>query len=334
VAIKIRVHDRCLVRHQDCKRIFGGSRTCFVACPNSEEIALELEIIRQKLREANIEPYIAVDQRDFQKDIFCEKICTKIIESLFCIVVLNDVTDIGDNIRKPNANVYYEYGLMTAFQKKIVPIQLAGHTLAFNIQSLDTLKYNHKEFPRQIEEAIRMTLLDLEAEQSEKEEKIPEGNVEWTLDFMGLIRADDRYRFRNERVLSSASLGFHAFHRPRDGRLFYVGIFKAEDTEQDMLLRAKMLTLRIKNYCDQMDNELAEMREPTGARPRSMIDERMTEIGRLKNQFLEATILVIKKNLASAIKFSKMYQKSVKNLEFSLALEVLDDTKIKKILES
>jgi len=334
MAIKIRVHDRCLVRHQDCRRIFGGSRTCFVACPNSEEIALELEIVRQKLREANIEPYVAVDQRDFQKDIFCEKIYTKIIESLFCIVILNDLTDVADNVRKPNANVYYEYGLMTAFQKRIVPVQLAGHSLAFNIQSLDTLKYSHKDFPRQIEEAVRMTLLDMDADQTEKEEKVPEGNVEWTLDLMGLVRADDRYRLRHERVLSSASLGFQPFHRPRDGRLFYVGIFKVEDSEQDLLLRAKMLTLRIKNYCDQMSNELAEMRDSMGVRPRPMVDERMAELERLKVQLSEATLLVIKKNLASAAKFGKTYQRSVKDLDFTLSIEVLDDTKIKKLLES
>jgi len=42
MALSIKANDKCLVRHQDCKRIFGGSRTCFVACPNSEEIALEL----------------------------------------------------------------------------------------------------------------------------------------------------------------------------------------------------------------------------------------------------------------------------------------------------
>ena len=116
----IRVNQKCLVRHQDCKRIFEGSRICFVASPSSDEVALELEIIQQKLREANIEPYIAVEQREFQKDIFCEKICSKIIESQFCIVFLNDVADKADSIRKPNANVYYEYGLMTAFGKKIV----------------------------------------------------------------------------------------------------------------------------------------------------------------------------------------------------------------------
>jgi len=141
----ININRDCIVRHQDCKRIFGGSRICFVASPSSEEVALELEIIKQKLREMNIEPYIAVEQREFQKDIFCEKICSKIIESLFCIVILNDVED-ENGVRKPNANVYYEYGLMTAFKKKIIPIQLEGQKLAFNIQSLDTLKYTRKDF--------------------------------------------------------------------------------------------------------------------------------------------------------------------------------------------
>ena len=85
--------------------------------------------------QAHIEPYIAVEQRAFQKDIFCEKICSKIIESQFCIVFLNDVIDEVDRVRKPNANVYYEYGLMTAFGKKIIPIQLEGQSLAFNPSS-------------------------------------------------------------------------------------------------------------------------------------------------------------------------------------------------------
>ncbi len=334
MTIKIRVQGRCLVRHQDCRRIFGGSRTCFVACPNSEEIALELEILRQKLREAKIEPYIAVDQRDFQKDIFCEKICTKIIESLFCIVILNDVKDSSDSVRKPNPNVYYEYGLMTAFQKKIIPVQFVGHSLAFNIQSLDTLKYTQKDFPRQIEEAIRMTLLDLDADQSQKEERVSESNFEWALDLMGLVRADDRYRLRHERILSNASLGFQAFNRPRDGRLFYVGIFGIEDTEPDVLLRAKMLTLRIKNYCDQIRNELAELRDSSGTRPRPMVDDRINELERLRGQFSQATLIIIKKDLVSEAKFSEAYKKSVEEINFPLHLEALDDRSIKKLLES
>lgn len=332
MAISIKVNDRCLVRHQDCKRIFGGSRTCFVACPNSEEIALELEIIRQKLREANVEPYIAVDQREFQKDIFCEKICTKVIESLFCIVILNDVTDAIDSVRKPNANVYYEYGLMTAFRKRIIPVQSMGHSLAFNIQSLDTLKYTRKDFSTQIEEAIRMTLLDIEADHSNKDEVTTEGNVEWILDLMGLVRADERYRFKHERVLMSRSLGFQPYFQPKTGLLFYVGIFDHSENERDVLLRTKMLTLRIKNYCQQIENDLSDMRQSGEARPRSFAEERIADTEKLMTHLAEATMLVIKKNLTSPTKFTKAYEKAIKDLDFKLALDVLDDKKIKKLL--
>jgi len=333
MAISIKFNDQCLVRHQDCKRIFGGSRTCFVACPNSDEIALELDIIRQKLREANIEPYIAIDQRDFQKDIFCEKICTKIIESLFCIAILNDVTDPNDNTRKPNANVYYEYGLMTAFRKRIIPIQLNRHTLAFNIQSLDTLKYTHKDFSSQIEEAIRMTLLDMEADQSNKDEVAAEDNVEWTLDIMGLVRAEERFRFKHERVLMSRSLGFSPYIKPENGGLFYVGIFDPLEAEKEVLLRTKMLTLRIKNYCQQLQKDLSDMEQVLMVRPRrSYVDEKHTETAKIISDLSEASILVIKKNLTSLSKFTKAYEKAVKDLGFRLSLEVLDDKKIKKLL--
>lgn len=333
MALPIKINEKCLVRHQDCKRIFSGSRICFVACPNSEEIALELEIIRQKLREVNIEPYIAIDQREFQKDIYCEKICTKIIESQFCIVILNDSEDPKDKVRKPNANVYYEYGLMTAFRKNIIPIQLLSQSLAFNIQSLDTLKYNRKDFSPQIEEAIKMTMLSLEDEQKAKDSTIEESKVEWTLDLMGLVRADDRYRFRHERVLASKSLGFQPFTRPRDGKLYYVGMFEAEDNDKDLVLRAKMLTLRIKNYCEQMNNELTELRDLELKRSRPFTSERVDDLLRGKSAFTNATILIVKENIDNRDAFLKSYSESVKDLDFSLNIDVLDDEKITELLE-
>ena len=86
---RMRENPNCLIRYQPCKRIFEGSRMCFIATPFSEEVELELAIIKQKLKENNIEPYIAAEEKEYQKDIFCEKICSKIIESLFCFVVLN-----------------------------------------------------------------------------------------------------------------------------------------------------------------------------------------------------------------------------------------------------
>jgi hypothetical protein len=209
-----------------------------------------------------------------------------------------------------------------------------GHSLAFNIQSLDTLKYTRKDFSAQIEEATRMTLLDIEADHSKKDEVMTEGNVEWTLDIMGLVRADERYRFKHERVLMSRSLGFQPYLQPQTGRLFYVGIFDDGEDEQDVLLRSKMLTLRIKNYYQQLENGLSDMRQSGEARPRSFVEERIADTEKLMSHLADANILVIKKNLISPTKFTKAYEKAVKDLNFKLAIDVLDDKKIKKLLRT
>ncbi|HEX38080.1 MAG TPA: hypothetical protein ENG70_04380 [Candidatus Cloacimonetes bacterium] len=153
-----RENQECIVRGKKCESIFGESSTCFIASPDSCEVALELEIIKQKLDAAGIEPYIAVEKQEPQKDIFCEKICSKIIESQFCIVILKEVAE------KPNANVYYEYGLMTAFNKKIIPIRPEGQSLAFNIRNLDTPGYTEENLGTKMEDAIKKMIEEEEAE--------------------------------------------------------------------------------------------------------------------------------------------------------------------------
>ena len=80
-------NEKCFVRKElDCGRYFGVSKTCFIACPNSDEIGMELSIITDKLQKEGIEPFIAVKERVYGEDIFCTKICGKIIESC----VMND----------------------------------------------------------------------------------------------------------------------------------------------------------------------------------------------------------------------------------------------------
>lgn len=333
MAVPFKANEKCIVRHQDCKRIFGGSRTCFIACPNSDEIALELDVIKQKLREANIEPYIAVDERDFQKDIFCEKICTKIIESLFCITILNDVADKIDGKRKPNANVYYEYGLMTAFRKKIIPVQLSTQALAFNIQSLDTLKYSPKDFSSRIEEAIKMMLLSIDEDKNKDDNTAEETNFEWMLDLKGLIKAEGQYRFRYDRVLSNKSLGFEPYLRPKDGRLFYAGIFGPDNNPKDILIRAKMLNLRIQNYCNQIRNDIEEMQPSEGERIRPMNFERISEMEKIIERFSAATILIIKADLLNADKFKASFAKLTEDIELKLDLDVLDTQCMRELLE-
>lgn len=148
---------RCVVRTQNCGRMFASTMSAFVACPGAESVALELEIIKAILERQGLDPYIAIENYDPAKDVFCEKICTRIIESKLCVVLLTDPL-LPNGHRSPNPNVYYEYGLMTAFGKPIIPLQRADHELAFNVQSLDTIKYNNFDLKRLFERVLAGTL--------------------------------------------------------------------------------------------------------------------------------------------------------------------------------
>ena len=124
------INEHCFIRSQSCGRAYGGSRTCFIACPTTDELQLEIEVIKSVLRDNNLEPYVAIENFEPGKDIFCEKICTKIIESQFCSVLLSDVIHVSKDRATPNPNVYYEYGLMVAMHKTIIPLQRQDAPLA------------------------------------------------------------------------------------------------------------------------------------------------------------------------------------------------------------
>ena len=148
----------------------------FIATPAADYVQLELDIIKSKLKSFEVEPFVAVEHRKFGKDVFCEKICGKIIESLFCIVVLNDrAENIGNqSITIPNPNVYYEYGMMTSLNKKIIPLQEKNQTLAFNIQSLDTIKYTKSNFSYEIESAIKSIFIETDQVEEKQKGALPD----------------------------------------------------------------------------------------------------------------------------------------------------------------
>jgi hypothetical protein len=149
-----KMNEQCFVRpDHECGKVFGASKSCFIACPSDDELEPILALISEKLQKSHIEPIIAVKERAYGKDIFCTKICGKIIESKFCLTILNDT--IKDGVNVPNPNVYFEYGLMTALKKYIIPLQKEELKLAFNIQSHDTIKYNPKNLSIELDRAIR-----------------------------------------------------------------------------------------------------------------------------------------------------------------------------------
>lgn len=152
------LNEHCFIRSQYCSRAYGGSRLCFIACPSGDQLQLEIDVIKAVLRDNNIEPYVAVENCEPGKDIFCEKICAKMIESQFCAVLLSDIIYAGKDRATPNPNVYYEYGLMVAMHKTIIPLQRQDAPLAFNIQSLDTLTYNPKTLRGVFQTALKRVL--------------------------------------------------------------------------------------------------------------------------------------------------------------------------------
>lgn len=199
----------CFIRkHHSCGKLFGASKSCFIASPNEDDLEPLLALASEKLMRAGIEPVIAVKERAYGQDIFCTKICGRIIESQFCIAILDDAMTGGVNI--PNPNVYYEYGLMTALRKHIIPLQQETLRLAFNIQSYDTIKYNSKNLSSELDKAIAEAAKTTEPGRSGRHESqgVSERTVLRNLELAGYFAAD-----RDAPIASAVrDTGFRAFY--------------------------------------------------------------------------------------------------------------------------
>jgi hypothetical protein len=116
-----------------------------------------MEILRAALAQRRIEAYEAGGALAPAQQVFCQKICSKIIQSQFCIVLLNN-ENVG-SVQTTNANVYMEYGLMLGFNKYIIPFQHEDYQLPFNVSGLDTIKYNNSSFKAKADSAIDQAIL-------------------------------------------------------------------------------------------------------------------------------------------------------------------------------
>ena len=155
-----KINESCIIGLPTCGYAFGSSRMAFIAAPSDDEFRLELDILETLLRDKEYEAYIALQRIDPAKLAFCTKICSKIITSQFCIVLLNSSTHREHPaIKIPNPNVHLEYGLMMAFKKYILPFQREGDALAFNIRPLDTILYTNANFREKADRAIDDAIL-------------------------------------------------------------------------------------------------------------------------------------------------------------------------------
>jgi len=249
----LRANEQCFIRKEHrCGKIYGASKSCFIACPTHDELEPILELISEKISKVGVEPIIAVKERAYGQDIFCTKICGKIIESRFCIVILDDT--VTERVGIPNPNVYYEYGLMTSLRKHIIPLQKADMKLAFNIQSDDTVKYNSKniasELDRAIKDAIRIT------ESREKEETTtvaPEKTTLRRLEMAGFDLKGEGW-FLSEVIDDTL---FRGFEHPERGFYVYLGKIDGSDEYQPYLEDLGVVFYRTEKKASELAQELA-----------------------------------------------------------------------------
>lgn len=147
----IRRNVICIIGLPRCDFVFSSTRTCFIAY-GFEESTLEMAVIRNLLEKKGILAVEAGGALAPAQNAFCAKICSKIITSQFCIVLINNNEDGGQEI--PNANVNMEYGLMLGFNKYVIPFQRESQRLPFNVAGLDTIKYSQMNIERLASDAI------------------------------------------------------------------------------------------------------------------------------------------------------------------------------------
>lgn len=160
-------NEKCIIGLPRCDYVFNSNRSCFIAYGFTES-TLEMEILRDILQRNNIEVFEAGQLIEPGKNAFCTKICSKIITSQFCIVLLNNT--VQKDIQIPNANVNMEYGLMLGFHKYVIPFQRQTDTLPFNVSGLDTVKYSNTNFKEKASKAIELAIV---ATKPKSENKIP-----------------------------------------------------------------------------------------------------------------------------------------------------------------
>lgn len=160
---RIRRNEICIVGQPRCDFVFSSARTCFIAY-GFQDSTLEMEILKNLLAENQIQAEEAGGNLAPGQNAFCAKICSKIITSQFCIVLINNEEDGEREI--PNANVNMEYGLMLGFNKYVIPFQKEAQSLPFNLTGLDTIKYTNQNFRDRAEDAIKQAGLETRQEET------------------------------------------------------------------------------------------------------------------------------------------------------------------------
>ena len=176
----------------------------FIIGSGSSEFKEDLEVVKEVLKGFGFKGYFALlSEEEKGLDAFCDKICSKILDSLFCVVMLNDPISLEyidkaskeeKTFRAPRANVYYEFGMAIALRKRVIPIMRKHVKLPFNVQHLDAIPYESlDDLKEKLTTAARETLVKASRERIVKMPRIglllidEEGNASNTINVQPII---------------------------------------------------------------------------------------------------------------------------------------------------
>lgn len=253
----LEINQRCFIRKEHkCGKMFGASKSCFIACPTDTELEPILGLLSEKLTKVGVEPIIAVKERAYGQDIFCTKICGKIIESKFCVVILDDTIVNKKNI--PNPNVYYEYGLMTSLRKHIIPLQKEKLDLAFNIQSYDTIKYNSGNIAVELDRAIRDAIRITESsDHNKREELVPERSILRNMELSGFEAKGDNW-FLSDVVDDTE---FKGFGNQQKKFYLYLGKMDEQSEAGRFLEDLNVIMYRTEKKVDEIEQKIIVLKQ-------------------------------------------------------------------------
>jgi len=300
VDISIRKNEKCIIGLPRCDFVFSSTRTCFVGY-GFKTSPMEVSILKTLLNAHGIQCEEAGGQQVPGQNAFCQKICSKIITSQFCVVLLNHDKQEGELI--PNANVNMEYGLMLGFNKYVIPFQREGEVLPFNVAGLDTIKYDFQNFEQKAKSAIEVAV-DKTTQDTAPSPK-PDQVVEIFLLLKKLIYANiDDPGERNIFRLGSP-FGFHLLNDFSGLVYAFFGNFTA--------LRPEIVIWRLKMMNDLLNERRNSLKKRSEL---GLADD--TQIQAAENLFKDLRIII----LLTSNEDRNSVQHGIKDLSFAYKLDV------------
>lgn len=157
------------------------------------------------------------------------------------------------SVNIPNPNVYFEYGLMTALGKYVIPLQKDGQVLAFNIQTHDTIKYTPRNLSAELDRAFKDATKLTQEDRSGHERQ---GGVHTRL-FSRSLEINGYQAKSSDWYLSDEidDTYFEGYEHPKRHGYVFFAIAEDRDSLVDVLTDMQVITKRLETRVSTLEIE-------------------------------------------------------------------------------